>query len=331
MKLNLGSGGKPLSGYLNFIKNTRDPAVDVICDMDRYPGNKTVAEIWNPQETEMPAPAMARRIRDTLSYNSWYHAVKALSIKGLPVSKLNIVEVGCGTGTGSLTFGLLGASVTLIDSNERVLDQTKKIYERFRCPARFIRTDCLDPLPEGTEGAFDLALSSGLAEHFTGGYRQRCIDYHRALLKPGGMAMIGVPNSMSPFYQWIRGFRILTGTWGPDVEVPFTNRELRALAQQGGFKKYYVLGATSLFRDSRVYSRGFVSAVADLCPGALRKAARKWKASGEDKAFFPSDPVNYSVELCRAAQASVEGGRYSEPRRMLANWLSSGLTLVAFR
>ena len=294
-------------------------------------GNRTNAEIWNPQETEMSAPAIARRIRDTLSYNAWYHAVKALSVRGLPVRKLKIVEVGCGTGTLSLSFGLLGASITLIDSNDRVLEQTKKIYDRFRCPARFIRADCLEAPPEGAEGAFDLALSSGLAEHFTGVYRQRCIDYHRALLKPVGMVMIGVPNSMSPFYQWIRGFRILTGTWGLDVEVPFTNRELRTLAQQGGFKTYYVLGATSLFRDLRVYSRGFVSAVTDLCPEALRKAVRKWKTSCEDKAFFFSDPVNYSVELCRTAQASVECGRYSEPRRVMANWLSSGLTLVAFR
>jgi SAM-dependent methyltransferase len=37
MKLNLGSGGKPLSGYINVDKNPRAPAVDVICDMDRYP------------------------------------------------------------------------------------------------------------------------------------------------------------------------------------------------------------------------------------------------------------------------------------------------------
>lgn len=176
MKLNLGSGGKPVSGYMNVDENPRAPAVDVICDLHRYPGKKTVTEIWSPQETEMLVPTMARRIRDTLSYNSWYHAVKALSIKGLQVNKLNVVEVGCGTGTASLTFGLLGASVTLIDLNERALERTKRIYDRFRCPARFIRTDCLEPPPEGMEGAFDLALSSGLAEHFTGVYRQRCTE-----------------------------------------------------------------------------------------------------------------------------------------------------------
>lgn len=292
---------------------------------------KTLSESWDPPETEVSATAMALRIKSTLSYDAWRHAMKALTSQALPLRELNIVEVGCGTGTVALTFCLLGASVTLIDSNDRVLERTRKIYERFGCSAHFIRADCLEVPPEEVKGAFDFALSSGLAEHFTGAYRLRCIDYHRLLLKPGGMAMVGVPNRMSPFYQSVRGFRILTGTWGLDVEVPFTNPELKDLAGESGFKTFYVLGGTSLLRDFLTYSRGFISALADLCPEALRKAARKWKASRAENATLPSDPVKYAVELCQAALASVENEHDSKPRRGLVNWLSSGLSLVAIR
>jgi SAM-dependent methyltransferase len=37
MKLNLGSGGRPLEGYVNVDSNPRAPGVDVVHDLDEYP------------------------------------------------------------------------------------------------------------------------------------------------------------------------------------------------------------------------------------------------------------------------------------------------------
>ena len=37
MKLNLGSGGRPLNGYVNVDKNPRATDVDVVVDLDSYP------------------------------------------------------------------------------------------------------------------------------------------------------------------------------------------------------------------------------------------------------------------------------------------------------
>jgi len=37
MKLNLGSGGKPLEGYLNVDRNPSAPGVDIVHDLDDYP------------------------------------------------------------------------------------------------------------------------------------------------------------------------------------------------------------------------------------------------------------------------------------------------------
>jgi len=37
VKLNLGSGGRPLKGYINVDKNCNAPQVNVVHDLDRYP------------------------------------------------------------------------------------------------------------------------------------------------------------------------------------------------------------------------------------------------------------------------------------------------------
>lgn len=37
MKVNLGSGGKPLEGYINLDSNPKAPKVDVVWDLDTYP------------------------------------------------------------------------------------------------------------------------------------------------------------------------------------------------------------------------------------------------------------------------------------------------------
>ena len=96
----------------------------------------------------------------------------AVARSGAPPDRLRVAEVGCGTGTAALIFGLLDASVTLLDSNQKMLERTKKIYGAFGRAASFVRADCLEPAPEGLAGTFDVVLSGGLAEHSTGDYRK---------------------------------------------------------------------------------------------------------------------------------------------------------------
>lgn len=292
------------------------------------PGNKTRENIWDPEEAELSPQDMARRIESTLSFNSWKRGMAAAARLGVPPDKLRVAEVGCGTGTAALIFGLLGASVTLLDSNQKVLERTKKIYGAFGCAASFIRADCLEPAPEGLAGTFDVVLSGGLAEHFTGDYRKKCFEYHRALLRPGGMAMIGVPNRLSPFYQLVRRFRMVTGTWGPDIEVAFSNPELKALAGSAGFSKCHVAGTSSLSRDLFVYSRGLVSAIVDLLPGSFKEPLRKWKAGREDRTLSQPDPRGDAEKRCRAAFEAAKRTASQGPLSSSSDWFNSGLVLI---
>lgn len=293
--------------------------------------DKTRENVWDPDEAELSPREMAARIASTLSFNSWQRGMAALASAGVPPDKLRVAEVGCGTGTAALILGLLGASVTLLDANQKVLERTKKIYGAFGCGADFVRADCLEPAPEGLAGTFDVVLSGGLAEHFTGVYREKCFEYHCALLKPGGMAMIGVPNRLSPFYQLVRRFRLLTRTWGPDVEVPFSNPELKILAGKAGFSRYEIAGTISLAKDAAVYSRGLVSAVIDLLPRALKEKLRKFKAGVGELAPSRPDPAVDALKLCRetfdAAGAAPSPGRAGKK----SDWFNSGLVLIGFK
>jgi SAM-dependent methyltransferase len=293
--------------------------------------DRTQERIWNPDEDRLTRDAMVLRMNTCISYRGWQHTVKIIKQNNLSIDQLRVAEVGCGTGTFSLILGLLGASVTLIDFNQRVLEQTKKIYNEFGCRAAFIHADCVTPPSKEMKGRFDLVVSGGLAEHFTGEHRVACIAYHRDILKNGGVAYIGVPNKFSPFYQWISLFRRATKTWDVDVEVPFSAKELTKLARDVEFQNYYVLGNASLMRDMKEYSRGFVSAVVDLLPEDLKKRARLWKANlanqGPGMCVANDDLVSHYKNVFE----SIKQDSVRVPNHTLADEFSAGLVLFAFR
>lgn len=285
---------------------------------------------WDDKSIEITKIAMDQRIKTGTSYRGWQHTVKLLFQNCIPFKELKVAEVGCGTGTFSLTFGLLGASVTLIDYNQNVIDRTKKLYALYDCRARFIRANCLEPPSSEISGDFDLVVSGGLAEHFTGEDRERCILYHRLLLKEGGMAFIGVPNMYSPFYQWIRFSRKLTGTWGIELEVPFSNAELKRLAAKAGFKNFYVIGNAPLIKDLLVYSRGFVSALIDTLPDTFQKRLRMWKSGIKISERLVSSAQEDIKSFCANKVESIRQNAHKMPRDFWADRFSAGLILFAF-
>jgi hypothetical protein len=158
-----------------------------------------------------------------------------------------------------------------------------------------------------------------------------CIAYHRALLLPGGMTMIGVPNRLSPFYQLIRVFRTVTGTWKLDVEIPFTAWELGRLAANAGFKEVQVFGTASLFKDLRVYSRGFISSIADLLPAKMVEGVRSIKAEKENKVPLSEPSGEYAARRCREELGRILEKKNSSLVPGITDSFSSGLLLTGFK
>ena len=180
---------------------------------------------------EVRKPDMDQRIAVSCGARGWTHLVAYLLKGNKPFSSLEVADVGCGSGTFGLMMALLGARVTLMDADRNALGVAQKVFRLYGLKAEYACVDVLGPVPADYSCRFDVAASAGLAEHFTGASRKACISYHRSLLRSGGIARIGVPNRVSPFYQMVRLFRIATGTWELDVEVAYTPGELRSLGR----------------------------------------------------------------------------------------------------
>lgn len=289
-------------------------------------GKRMSEDIWE-SNLDISKEIMDRRLRNCISnFLSWQHTIRLILERRVSFNTLKIAEVGCGSGTLSLTFAIMGASVTLLDYNQRVLEKAKEIYKLYGCSSEIVKADCMETPIADLIGKFDLVISSGLAEHFIGVDREKCIEYHRHLLKKDGFACIGVPNKFSPFYQWIRLFKKLTGTWELEIEVPFSPGELKCIAKKVGFRKAYVIGNMTLMRDLKDYTLGFGSAVKQLLPNILKaklKALKNEERKG--KSYSDHDIKRYLNDMAEMKKRNI-----SKSSSSLVNNLSAGIYLFAF-
>jgi hypothetical protein len=92
-------------------------------------------------------------------------------------------------------------------------------------------------------------MSFGLCEHFLGDRRRQVVAAHVNLIVRDGIAIVNVPNRLSPFYRAWMGLAKRRGTWTLGTEVPFSAREMCDLARRGGgvpLRPLYVGGLGTL-------------------------------------------------------------------------------------
>ena len=150
------------------------------------------------------------------------------------IAGIKTIELGSGRGDLSALLARLGAHVTLLDTCHTVLDQARARFARLGLTADYILGDLLGNLGQ-LHGQYDVSLSAGVIEHFTGDDRTRAIAAHRAVLAPGGMTMISVPNALCPPYRVWKAYLEFRGWWPYGPEMPFAHGELRRRAHKVGF------------------------------------------------------------------------------------------------
>jgi SAM-dependent methyltransferase len=85
------------------------------------------------------------------------------------------------------------------------------------------------------EGSVDAVYSMGTIEHFDE-YAQAVREMFR-VLKPGGTAIVGVPNKLDPFLRPLMVHVMnATGLYGYGMEKSFTPRALQRLLESAGFR-----------------------------------------------------------------------------------------------
>jgi hypothetical protein len=155
-----------------------------------------------------------------------------------------------------------------------------------------------------------------------------CIKFHKDMVRDNGFVRIAVPNQLSPFYQMVRNFRMLTGTWELDIEIPFTPGELKRIANFLGFKTIEVVGNHPLKRDLKDYSLGMGAAVLMVLP-SLRKFIKRRSIQSEaiesqkDSSFDILSHINTVVQVAR--NNADRPYRYA-----LKNTFSAGIILHGF-
>jgi SAM-dependent methyltransferase len=134
-----------------------------------------------------------------------------------------------------------------------------------------------------TDESFDLIYSMGTIEHFDE-YRDATRELFR-VLRPGGQAIIGVPNKLDPF---LRPMMVTLLNWlnlyGYGKEKSFTEGELRAVLESSGFKVTGMSGVLFIpgwlrMLDLMLHVRGSVfTRVTRAAIGVFQRLSRRYPA-----------------------------------------------------
>lgn len=191
---------------------------------------KRFSKIERFLESELD-PAFARRARIIF---------ENLDLSG----KERILEIGCGRGFYLRTLDqiLPPLEITGIDLNERYLQTAKKFIDNPK--VNLIKADATSlPFKNNT---FNRIIASEILEHIPDD--EKAISQMYRVLKPGGIAIVTVPNKNYPFFwdplNWIleRVFHChipshiwwLAGIWAGHVRL-YDKREIRESFRKEGF------------------------------------------------------------------------------------------------
>jgi SAM-dependent methyltransferase len=126
---------------------------------------------------------------------------------------------------GARTFG--------IDISEPTVIQAGAAFPDGRGALRAAVGDVRD-LPF-RDGSFDAIYSMGTIEHFD--ETARAVDEMARVLKPGGRAIIGVPNRYDPFLRPLLATVMqATGLYGYGYEKSYSRRALRTMLERAGLE-----------------------------------------------------------------------------------------------
>jgi SAM-dependent methyltransferase len=182
---------------------------------------------WQGEPLNLDAPASEARTP------RWRAQERLVAERFGSFKGVRAIELGAGRGLNGFLFAERGADVTLLDNVPLALEQARALFDAHELDFTPVDADLFE-LPHDLRGVFDVSMSYGLCEHFLGERRQAVVAAHLEVLRPGGLALIGVPNRHGVVYRAWKKSLTVTGSWPLGTEEPFTAAELTTLARRAG-------------------------------------------------------------------------------------------------
>ena len=196
-------------------------------------GSGVWEQLWRKQPSDAADDAQLARERRS---PRWAALTTRLETTFGRIAGLRTIELGSGRGDLSALLAERGADVTLLDYSTAALDQARQRFERLGLGARYEQADLLGAL-DGLRGKFDVALSSGVIEHFKGYQRTHALRAHFAVLNPRGCCLVSVPHAWCLPYRLWKLYLEVRGWWPYGMEIPFGRGELTRRAHHAGFAR----------------------------------------------------------------------------------------------
>lgn len=136
--------------------------------------------------------------------------IRLLASTGYPVQKLDVLDIGCGAGTGTRLWADLGHRATGIDVNEPLIALARERARRDGVDIRFENCSATSlPVPDASQ---DVCILPELLEHVPDW--RGCVNEAVRVLRPGGVLYLSTTNLLCPkqqeyelpFYSWYPGF-----------------------------------------------------------------------------------------------------------------------------
>ncbi len=196
-------------------------------------GRSVWKRVWlHTPSSERDDQLLARERRNP----RWARIVEQIESAFGTCAGLKTIELGAGRGDLSALLAERGAKVTLLDASDEALDQAHRRFRRLGLPASFVKHDFLGTL-DTLRSRYDVALSSGVVEHFRGPDRTQAIKAHHDVLAPGGMAVISVPHAWCVPYRLWKLYCELRQCWPYGLEVPFARGDLLRRSRLAGLSR----------------------------------------------------------------------------------------------
>ena len=130
-----------------------------------------------------------------------------------PLKDARVLEIGCGTGTSTVTLAEQGAKVTAVDIDDKALIDARKRCELYGLTVDFRKMNSTDVARAFSKEAFDFVIFWASLEHMTHEERMIAMKETWDMLPLGGLwCVTDTPNrlycydyhtAMMPFFFWL--------------------------------------------------------------------------------------------------------------------------------